>query len=163
MKTLIALTTALRNLWLLSQGLLLAVVLDPGWGLYQAAVELAGSPEALLRGAMALTLGGLLWEHFLGILTRKRQAALARALLRLQPGLQHVEAIRILIRAMSGDNPELLKTIHQQLVKLTGKDLGTDPGPWQQWLETQEKIATGKLELDPFENIKASSDQESSQ
>ena len=86
MKTLIALTTAFRNFWLLCQGLVVLIVLDPGWGLYDGAVALVGSPEAVLRGAVVVALVGVLWEHFLGVLTRKRQSALARALLRLQPG-----------------------------------------------------------------------------
>lgn len=152
MKTLIALTTALRNLWLLSQGIMLLIVLDPGLGVYEAASELAGGPEVLLRGALVLVLVGLLWEHFLGILTRKRQSALARALLRLQPGLQHVGAIRILIHSLATGDPKMVESVHQELVKLTGKDLGPDPHPWQQWLDLQEKISAGKMEPNATES-----------
>ncbi|MEC9476249.1 MAG: hypothetical protein VX764_04345 [Planctomycetota bacterium] len=146
MKTLIALATAIRNLWLLCLVLVLVVFIDPGWGLYDGAVRVAGSPEVLLRAAVVLAVSGVLWEHFLGALTRKRQAALARALLRLQPGLQHVGAIRILIQAMATSDPALTETIHKDLVKLTGKDFGSDPIPWKQWLERQERISAGKKE-----------------
>ena len=157
MKTLIALTTAFRNFWLLCQGLVVLIVLDPGWGLYDGAVALVGSPEAVLRGAVVVALAGVLWEHFLGVLTRKRQSALARALLRLQPGLQHVGAIRILIRALSASDPTMVKSVHKELVKLSGKDLGADPLPWKQWLERQEKISKGQVELETDSNGTATS------
>ncbi len=146
MKTLIALTTALRSIWLLSLGIMLVVVLDPGWGIYEAAAEFAGGPEVLLRGALVLVLAGLLWEHFLGVLLRKRQSALARALLRLQPGLQHIGAVRILIQSLATADPKLVESVHKELVKLTGKDLGQDPRSWQRWLGLQEKICAGKVE-----------------
>ena len=163
MKTLIALTTALRSIWLLSLGIMLVVVLDPGWGIYEAAAEFAGGPEVLLRGALVLVLAGLLWEHFLGVLLRKRQSALARALLRLQPGLQHIGAIRILIHSLATGDPKMGESVHQELVKLTGKDLGPDPHPWRQWLDLQEKSSAGKMEPNGTESPETPIEEEPSQ
>ena len=42
----------------------------------------------------------------------------------------------------------MVKSVHKELVKLSGKDLGTDPLPWKQWLERQEKISKGQVELE---------------
>ena len=47
---------------------------------------------------------------------------------------------------MATSDPALTETIHKDLVKLTGKDFGSDPIPWKQWLERQERISAGKKE-----------------
>ena len=109
-------------------------------------MEVAGGSENLLRGALALTLVGILAEHLLGAVTRRRQGALAKALLRLQPGLQHVGAIRILVRALETAHQEGVDSIHQELVRLSGKDLGREPGPWLLWIERLEKVSAGRIE-----------------
>ena len=44
------------------------------------------------------------------------------------------EAARLLIAAMSSDDPEVRETSHHNLVRLAGQDLGEDPAAWQQWL-----------------------------
>ncbi|MBT5738904.1 MAG: hypothetical protein HN891_10215 [Planctomycetes bacterium] len=146
MKTLLALSIAVRNLWLLALVVMLVLVLDPGWGLYEATAEAAGGSERLLRGTLALTLVGVLGEHLLGAVTRRRQGALAKALLRLQPGLQHVGAIRILVRALETANQEIVDKVHKELIRLSGKDLGRDPGPWLQWIQRLEEISSGRTQ-----------------
>jgi hypothetical protein len=146
MKTIRALSIAARNLWLLALVVMLVLVLDPGWGFYEAISKAAGGSEVLLRGAIALTLVGILGEHLLGAVTRRRQGALAKALLRLQPGLQHIGAIRILIRALETANQEVVDKIHHELVRLSGKDLGRDPGPWLQWIQRLEEISSGRIQ-----------------
>ena len=65
MKTLLALSIAVRNLWLLALVVMLILVLDPGWGLYEATAEAAGGSERLLRGTLALTLVGVLANRML--------------------------------------------------------------------------------------------------
>ena len=146
MKTLIALIIAIRNLWLLCLAVMVLLLLDPGWGIYDYAVNAAGGQDRLLRGSLALALSGILTEHLLGALTRRRQGALARALLRLQPGLQHIGAIRILIRALEASDPDVIESVQKELVRLTGKDFGPDPQAWRQWVQRLEKISAGKLE-----------------
>jgi len=146
MKTLLALTIAVRNLWLLTLVLLMIVVLDPGLGIYEAVISRSGSSEQFLRIALGITIVGIITEHLLGAVTRRRQGALARALLRLQPGLQHVGAIRILIRALETADTATIESIHGELVRLSGKDLGKDPQQWREWLHRLEKISAGQLE-----------------
>jgi hypothetical protein len=144
MKTLLALAIAIRNLWLLALILLLIVVLDPGLGIYDAVMK--NNPEQFLRIALGITLPAIITEHLLGAVNRRRQGALARALLRLQPGLQHVGAIRILIRALETANTATIASVHGELVRLSGKDLGKDPQRWREWLHRLEKISAGQLE-----------------
>jgi hypothetical protein len=64
----------------------------------------------------------------------------------LQPGLQHIGAIRILIRALEASDPDVIESVQKELVRLTGKDFGPDPQAWRQWVQRLEKISAGKLE-----------------
>ena len=59
---------------------------------------------------------------------------------------QHIGAVRILIQSLATADPKLVESVHKELVKLTGKDLGQDPRSWQRWLGLQEKICAGKVE-----------------
>lgn len=50
-----------------------------------------------------------------------------------------LEAARLLIAALSTEDAEIRRTSHHNLQRLAGQDLGTAPGPWQQWLARQEQ------------------------
>ena len=47
------------------------------------------------------------------------------------------EAARLLIAAMSSDDPGVRQTSRENLVRLVGRDLGEDPAAWQAWLSEQ--------------------------
>lgn len=55
-----------------------------------------------------------------------------------------LEAVKLLIAALSSDDAEVRETSRHNLGKLAGKDLGADPGPWREWLAEQEKQSQGK-------------------
>ena len=65
---------------------------------------------------------------------RKRQSLLARSLIQLQPGLKHDGAVSILIDALENAEAETAKTVHEELVRLTGQDFGLEAHRWRQWL-----------------------------
>lgn len=48
-----------------------------------------------------------------------------------------LEAARLLIAAMRSDDTGIRETSHHNLVRLVGRDLGSDPAAWQAWLEQQ--------------------------
>ncbi|HCW45542.1 MAG TPA: hypothetical protein DGU45_09575 [Planctomycetes bacterium] len=141
MKTLVAFTKALRFFWISTLFATLFTIMDLGLGIYSwVTTVLFSNTEGFLRFALGITLAGVLLENLLGSWTRRRQSIMARSLIRLQPGLQHVAAIEILIQAMKGCSHETAKTIHQELVRLSGKDFGSNPADWQKWLNTQKKL-----------------------
>lgn len=49
-----------------------------------------------------------------------------------------MEAIRILVAALSAPDPEVRDSAVTNLKRLTGNDFGADPRAWQAWLEATE-------------------------
>jgi len=72
-------------------------------------------------------------------LTRHRQSALARALLRLQPTLKHKGAIEILIRALESPDESVSEAAHRELKRITQQDLPAEPERWRVWLREEER------------------------
>lgn len=137
-KTLIAIIQALRMLFIALLASLALILLTPP--LYQWASERIGS-TALLRISVGVAMLAILQEYARGRLMRQRQGALARAILRLSPGLRHREAILILIQALESPDEAISQDAHQELVRITQKDLGTDPEAWRGWLKHQQRSA----------------------
>ena len=108
--------------------------------------ELSGPGELHRLDRLELDLGAVSladFDHdFLGKLETALRAALARALLRLQPVLQHKDAIQILIRALESDDDRVSTTAHRELVRITKQNLPADASAWQAWLDHEEKAAT---------------------
>ena len=48
-----------------------------------------------------------------------------------------LEAARLLIAALGSDDPSIRETSRHNLTRLVGRDLGSDPVPWRQWLDEQ--------------------------
>jgi len=137
-KTLIAIIQALRMLFIALLASLALILLTPP--LYQWASERigstarrgdAGDPPGICPRLLRIS----------GRLMRQRLGALARAILRLSPGLRHREAILILIQALESPDEAISQDAHQELVRITQKDLGTDPEAWRGWLKHQQRSA----------------------
>ncbi len=143
MKSIIAFLKAVRILWISLYWVCLVVVLDFNLGLYDWVTSTIFSSEGFFRFVIALLVGGLLMEHSLGVLTRKRQSIMARSLIQLQPGLRHDGAVSILINALENSEAETAETIHKELVRLTGQDFGQDVEQWRGWLRSQEQKVQG--------------------
>ena len=139
MKSFIAFLKAVRFLWISLYWICLIVLI----GFYDWVTTNLISSEGFFRVIGALFLGGLLMEHYLGVLTRKRQSIMARSLIQLQPGMRHDGAVSILINALENAEPETAKTVHKELVRLTGQDFGHDATQWRGWLRRQEQKVQG--------------------
>ena len=150
MKSFIAFLKAVRFLWISFYWISLIVLI----GFYDWVTTHLISSEGFFRIVGALLIGGLLMEHYLGVLTRKRQSIMARSLIQLQPGLRHDGAVSILIDALDNAEPETVQTVHQELVRLTGQDFGLQAAPWRTWLRRQEQKVQGSpiLARQPVEN-----------
>ena len=139
MKSFIAFLKAVRFLWIALYWVSLIVLI----GFYDWVTTNLISPDGFWRVVGSLFLGGLLIEHYLGVLTRKRQSLLARSLIQLQPGLKHDGAVSILIDALENAEAETAKTVHEELVRLTGQDFGLEAHRWRQWLRQEEQKVQG--------------------
>ncbi len=122
-------------LWLLLIGAL--AFLFPNMGLGRKLFEMY-DPNAVFKLAFGLLFVGLLMGQARTAVITRRQAALAQALVR-QRGNTNEDAIRILIAALSSDEPRVIEQAHKELRRLTARDLGTDPAPWKAWLKSQEQ------------------------
>ena len=136
--------------------MLLAVVFEP-WLPYRGWYREQFGDDIVLRVAVMFLIGYtlLLWGETLrlhGLLTGVLQAF--KAFDREQTGgagddgkgasprqprgannpKARIEAARLLIAAMRSDDDSIRETSHHNLVRLVGKDLGTDPDVWQKWL-----------------------------
>jgi hypothetical protein len=58
-------------------------------------------------------------------------------------GDKSMEAIRILVAALSAADPEVRSSAATNLKRLTGNDFGADPKAWQAWLEAQAHAGEG--------------------
>ncbi|MAJ28881.1 hypothetical protein CBD41_05680 [bacterium TMED181] len=139
MKSFIAFLKAVRFLWISFYWISLIVLL----GFYEWVSTHLISTENFFRIIGVLMIGGLLIEHYLGVVTRKRQSIMARSLIQLQPGLRHDGAVSILIDALENSEPATAQTIHKELVRLTGQDFGLQPTAWRAWLRKQEQKVQG--------------------
>ena len=94
-----------------------------------------------MRISIGVSLLAIIQEYARNRLMRQRQSALARAILRLSPGLRHREAIVILIQALESPDESVSHDAHEELVRITNQDLGTDPEAWRGWLKHQQRSA----------------------
>lgn len=52
-----------------------------------------------------------------------------------------LDALRVLVAALQSGDPKVRTTSRENLVRIAGKDLGDDPGKWNEWLREQERAA----------------------
>ena len=133
-----AMLRAARACYLVTLLLLGFCLLFPGLGLAERLERVWGEGR-VVSVALGLVILGLLAEHLLGGLTRHRQSALARALLRLQPTLKHKGAIEILIRALESPDESVSEAAHRELKRITQQDLPAEPERWRVWLREEER------------------------
>ena len=138
MKTLIAIIQGMRLLFIAVLVVLALILFTPP--LYDWAIDKVGS-ETLMRISIGVSLLAIIQEYARNRLMRQRQSALARAILRLSPGLRHREAIVILIQALESPDESVSHDAHEELVRITNQDLGTDPEAWRGWLKHQQRSA----------------------
>ena len=136
-----AMLRAARALYLVTIFVLGFALLMPGLGIL-ARLEQVWGEGRVVPVALGLGLLGLFSEHLFGGLTRHRQSALARALIRLQPTLRHKGAIEILIRALESDDTKVAEAAHRELQRITQQQLPPDPAQWREWLRKEERAAT---------------------
>jgi len=137
-KTLIAIIQGMRLLFIAVLVVLALILFTPP--LYDWAIDKVGS-ETLMRISIGVSLLAIIQEYARNRLMRQRQSALARAILRLSPGLRHREAIVILIQALESPDESVSHDAHEELVRITNQDLGTDPEAWRGWLKHQQRSA----------------------
>ena len=53
--------------------------------------------------------------------------------------LRKLEAVKILVQALTSDNESVAGNAHKELKRLTGEDFGTEAQPWGRWLREQQK------------------------
>jgi hypothetical protein len=137
-----AIVRAARWFYLVTIFALAIAMLFPSFGWIERLERGWGAGRAI-QIAMGLALLGLVSEHILGALTRRRQGTLARAIQRMQPVLRHKDAIEILIRSLESDDPKVSALAHEQLRRITRQELPADAATWRGWLESEEKSAAG--------------------
>lgn len=145
MSTLQAIAKAARSVYVLVLFLGAVALLIPGFGLRSVLIDFFGDTATLYEVAIGWLFLGLLIEHIRSAMLQRRQAYLARALIRTRPELRKEEAIKILIRALESGEPRVVSNAHRELKRLTNCDFGTDPAPWQRWLKEQQQ-KTGEEE-----------------
>lgn len=64
---------------------------------------------------------------------KSRRAAEVQA----RPAEQKVEALRLLVPALSSEDPKVVASARRNLQLLTGQDLGADPAAWLRWADEQ--------------------------
>ena len=138
MKTLIAIIQGMRLLFIAVLVVLALILFTPP--LYDWASDKVGA-ETRMRISIGVSLLAIIQEYARNRLMRQRQSALARAILRLSPGLRHREAIVILIQALESPDESVSHDAHEELVRITNQDLGTDPEAWRGWLKHQQRSA----------------------
>lgn len=135
-----AMLRAARAFYLVTIFGLALALLFPGFGWVEKLESVWGEGR-VMEVAVGFALLGVLSEHLLGGITRLRQGALARAMLKLQPILKHKGAIEILIRALESENEEVAATAHRELKRITKQDLPANVEAWRRWLKSEEKNA----------------------
>jgi hypothetical protein len=60
-----------------------------------------------------------------------------------------LEAVRLLIPALTSADAKVRESSHDNLVRLIGKDLGKTPAAWQSWLASQEGAPAAAAETRP--------------
>ena len=118
MKSFIAFLKAVRFLWIALYWVSLIVLI----GFYDWVTTTLISEVGFWRFVGSLFLGGLLMEHYLGVLTCSKPAgpfAIKLARPEARWSSQH------LIDALETPRREL-KTVHEELVRLTGQDFGLE-------------------------------------
>ena len=138
MGTLQAFAKAARWIYVLVLFVGAVALLLPGLGLRDVLVDFFGDATTLYEIAIGWLFLGLLFEHIRASALQRRQAYLARALIRTRPELRKEEAIKILIKALESREPQVVSNAHRELKRLTSLDLGTDPIVWHQWLKKQQ-------------------------
>lgn len=136
-----AMMRAARAFYMLTLVGLSVALLIPGLGWVERLESVWGEGRVVDVG-LGLALLGVFSEHVLGGVTRHRQGSLARALLRMQPVLQHKDAIEILIRALESEDTKIAETAHSELKRITKQPLPAEAAAWRNWLKQEERAAT---------------------
>ena len=133
-----AMLRAARAFYLVTIFGLALALLFPAFGWVDKLESVWGEGRVVEVG-VGFALLGVFSEHLLGGITRLRQGALARAMLKLNPILKHKGAIEILIRALESENEEVSATAHRELQRITKQNLPAEGEAWRRWLRSEVK------------------------